>query len=87
MTTINIDTTELEYLKGRVDRFTARALEAEERYIWLYDSPTATQTELDFAKWEYEVTLKELGRALNKYLNLQYSELHPSIDKRITKAA
>jgi hypothetical protein len=87
MTTINIDTTQLEYLKGRVDRFTARALEAEERYIWLYDSPTADAAELDFARWEYEVTLKELGRALNKYLNLQYSELYPGIDKRMRRAA
>jgi hypothetical protein len=86
MTTINIDTTQLEYLKGRVDRFTARALEAEERYIWLYDSPTATQAELDFAKWEYGLVLAKLGQALNAYLEETHL-VRTGIDKRMRRAA
>lgn len=86
MTTINIDTTELEYLKGRVDRFTARALEAEERYIWLYDSPTATRAALDFAKWEYGLVLAKLGQALNAYLEETHA-VRTGIDKRMRRAA
>ena len=48
----------------RIRQMTAKSLDALDRYIDTYDNPAATQADLDFAWWLYELALTHLGRAI-----------------------
>lgn len=67
-----MNSTSINYSIDRISRLTAKALEAESKYIVAFDRAATTADELDFARCQYELALGVLGRAINEGLNEVY---------------
>lgn len=52
-----------------IERYTLAAQEASERFETVYDDPKASAVEVDYKRWEYELTLLQLGRVIQNRLD------------------